>query len=452
MKEIELQDLLFEMLPPDKIARLADELGVVERESKILITQFVISMILSARSPAGARQADAFRNYVETTRQHTLHRGAYYARFTGGLEQLLESLLSDALDAADSVPLLLPKAIATVKDWLIVDSTTVKLDKALKDLYPGTGDYAALKVHKTYSIGRGNLVNYHLWAAREHDALHCVLTEEMRGYGLLVDLGYVSHSFLKECRDLGIEYVIRLKTGWKVKVSSVVEGEAAAGAFDEGPFDLAEALAGKKLRFREGRLDLDVTLTVDGQPFPLRLVALEIPGKGVCAFLTSLSRRRYSADLVGTLYRLRWEIEKDNKVNKSDFCLNALDGRKKASVHAMLYASLLGTILVNRIVHADHRTLKALWKKAPRGPLHVRLVALALGTASFALAGALARNDRTSDAWDGAVAVINGTGRDPNWRSRPSVLDTLHGFTVSPGRARKQRLAAIQHHEGIGAN
>jgi hypothetical protein len=452
MKEIELQDLLFATLPPDKIARLADELGVVERESKILITQFVISMILSARSPAGARQADAFRNYVEVTGQTELCRGAFYARFTEGLEKLLESLLSVALDAADSVPLLLPKTIATVKDWLIVDSTTIKLDKALKDVYPGTGDYAALKVHKTYSIGRGNLVNYHLWAAREHDALHCVLTEDLRGYGLLVDLGYVSHAFLNECRDLGIEHVIRLKTGWKVKVSSVVEGEAAAGAFDKGPFDLAEALAGKELRFRDGRLDLDVTLTVDGQPFSLRLVALDIPGKGMCAFLTSLARKRYSADLVGTLYRLRWEIEKDNKVNKSDFDLDALDGRKKASVHAMLYASLLSTIVVNRIVHADHRALKTLWKKAPRGPLHVRLVALALGTASFSLAGALAENDRKSAAWRGAVAVINGPGRDPNWRSRPSVLDTLHGFTVSPGRARKQRSGTSQHHDGIGTN
>ena len=31
---------------------------------------------------------------------------------------------------------LVPKSIATVKDWLIVDSTTVKLDKALKAVYP----------------------------------------------------------------------------------------------------------------------------------------------------------------------------------------------------------------------------------------------------------------------------------------------------------------------------
>jgi hypothetical protein len=181
-------------------------------------------------------------------------------------------------------------------------------------------------------------------------------------------------------------------------------------------------------------------------------VALEIPGKGVCAFLTSLDRKLYPPELVGTLYRLRWEIEKDNKVNKSDFCIDALDGRKKESVCAMIYASLLGSVLVNRIVHEDHRVLQRTFETSPRGPLHVRLVALALATAHYELARALADPERPTAAWRGAAAVIEGCGRDPNWRNRPSVLDKLHGFTVPPGRPRKQKAASAQNHEGNRAN
>ena len=36
-----------------------------------------------------------------------------------------------------------------------MDSSTVKLDDRLKGEYPGTGDYAALKVHKHFSVGVG---------------------------------------------------------------------------------------------------------------------------------------------------------------------------------------------------------------------------------------------------------------------------------------------------------
>jgi hypothetical protein len=438
----EIKTLLEETLPADKINSLAQQIGVIDRQSKIRIAQLVCSLVLTSRAPAGARQADAMRSYRKVTGQHAIHRGTFYARFDVALEKLLEELLAEAMFAADEVKTLLPPAIDTVEDWLIVDSTTVKLHDALKDIYPGTGEYAALKVHKTYSIGHGNMINYHLSPAREHDAKHCRLTEDLRGCGLLVDLGYVSHHFLLDCRHFGVEFVIRLKTGWKVNVESVIQGEVAAAAFDKGPFDLAEALAGQTLRFKDGRLDLDVALTIDGKRFALRLVALEIPGKGTCAFLTSLTRDRYDAELVGSLYRLRWDIEKDNKINKSDFGLSELDGRKAESVHAMLYASLLGTIIVNRIVHQDHLELFATWKRKPRAPMHARLVALALASAHFELAMALTEPERPTAAWKGAYAVIEGSGRDPNWRRRPSVLDVLLGFTVPPGRPRKMKAGA----------
>jgi IS4 transposase len=280
-------------------------------------------------------------------------------------------------------------------------------------------------------------VDYALSDARDHDARHFKVTKELRGYGALVDLGYVSHTFLKDCRQHEVSYVIRLKEGWKVKVDGVVTGTAAAAAFDEGPFDFATALANESLQFKDGVLDLNISLRVEGERFPLRLVALEIPGKNVCVFLTNLPRERYAAALVGDLYRLRWEIEKDNKLNKSDRDMDELDGHKKASVHIMLYSALLGSLLVNRVVHHDHRELFATWQDRPRAPFHARLVAMALAAAHSALAEAMATEDSTHPGWRSARAVLEGDGRDPNWRRRPSVLDTLFGFTAPPGRPRR---------------
>ncbi len=439
MDATELSKLLCETLPAAKVEAKAREFGAMERESKIRLVEFVMALVLTARTAAGGRQADVIRMYRDVTGQDKLHRGGFYARFNGALEKLLYELLSEAMYAADRQPVLLPSAIATVKDWLIVDSTTVKLEDELIDVYPGTGDYAALKVHKTFSIGKHNLVNMHLSSAREHDARHCVVTEELRGHGLLVDLGYASHNFLRDCRKHGVEFVIRLKSGWKVNIDKAVRGEHVASLGGDGVLRLEEALTGQTLRFEDGALDFDVHLTVDGRPFPLRLVAMEVPGQGVCAFLTSLDRERYSPELVCKLYRLRWEIEKDNKVNKSDLCLDELDGRKPCSVHTMLYAALLGTTIVNRIVHDDHRELFASWSERPRGPLHARLVAMALATASFGLAAALVDPKASDTTWLRALAVINGSGRDPNWRRRASVLDTMLGFVAPPARPRRQK-------------
>lgn len=438
----DLQKILTETLSAARVNEHGKRLRVVTRRSKISLWELVLSLILTARTSAGGRQADALRHYRKLTGQEELYRGAFYARFTGALAALMKDLLDDAIEAVLGESILLPPAIATVKDWLIIDSSTVKLHDELIFDYLGTGDYAALKVHKTYSIGRHNLVDYVISDARDHDARHFKVTEELRGCGVLVDLGYVSHTLLKDCLKHGVSYVIRLKDGWKVKVEGIVTGAAAAAVFDEGPFDFAAALANETLRFEKGVVDLDISLCVDKERFPLRLVALEVPGKNVCVFLTNLPRDRYPATLVGDLYRLRWEIEKDNKLNKSDRDMDELDGQKTASVHIMLFAALLGSILVNRVVHHDHQDLFATWKERPRAPFHARLVAMALAASHSALAEALATEDLAHPAWRAARAVLEGDGRDPNWRSRPSVLDTLFGFTAPPGRPRRAKLAA----------
>jgi hypothetical protein len=456
MDATQFETLVRQQLPVELVERLGDELGIVERQSKVRLTELVMSLVLTARTAAGGRQADALRHYRETTGQKKLVRGTFYARFNDGLAKLMEELLAAALDAVESQPVLLPPPIATVQDWLIVDSTTIKLHDNLIGKYRGTGDYAALKVHKTYSIGRSNMVNYQLAPARRHDANYCVLTEDLRGHGLLVDLGYVSHDYLRSCEEFGVKTVIRLKSGWKVNVEKVIEGAAVAAMIDGEVLDFATALADKQLKFVDGRMELDVALTVKGKRFPMRLVGLEIPGKNVCLFLTNLDRRQYSAQLVGQLYRLRWEIEKDNKMNKSDEGADELDGEKPASVHTMLYASLIASLLVNSVVHRDHQELFEIPpEKRKQGPMHARLVALALGAVHGSLSETIANRESPSSAWDRALNVLEGSARDPNWRRRPSVLDTLFGFVAQPGRPRRQSVVAslnIDHQINRGAS
>ena len=101
----------------------------------------------------------------------------------------------------------LPGIVGGVTDWRIVDSSTVGLHKRLKEIYPGTGDYAAIKVHKIMSVGSGTTISYHFSPAREHDARHLALDESWRGLGLLIDLGYASLKRLRECERYGVRVV-----------------------------------------------------------------------------------------------------------------------------------------------------------------------------------------------------------------------------------------------------
>lgn len=329
MDPTKLAEVMRTALPREKVMAFARELKVVERESVIDIVELVNALVLTSRSPAGGRQADVLRAYIDATHVKPA-RGAFYARFNTKLEQLFERLALESLAAAQNDPILLPDVLQGVKDWIIIDSETVKLHRDLLATYPGAGDYAALKIHKAFSLGRHNTIDYEITPARMHDSKCFNVTEALRGYGLVFDLGYASHDRLRACLRHDVRFVVKLKTGWKARLKSVDVGEART--LFEGT-DFADAVALKQLSFEDGVLDAEVVLGSGSDAYTARLVAVETPSKGVCVFLTNLDRERYPPKVVSDLYRLRWEIEKSNKLDKSDFCLEDLDCRK-VSRHA----------------------------------------------------------------------------------------------------------------------
>jgi hypothetical protein len=444
MDGAKLKAVLTAALPAARVRELGRELGVVERQSLVVLEELVNALVLTAGAPSGGRQADVLRTYVESTGTHPV-RGTFYARFNDRLEALLERLLQDSLEQIAEEPVLLPPCLRTVHDWLVIDSETVKLHESLKEEYPGTGDYAAVKVHKLYSLGRHNLVDFRFSPARDHDSRWCTVDESMRGYGLLMDLGYASHDRLRACLKHDVSFVVKLKTGWKARLNAVAQGEML-GLFAGTEF--SEALALGSLSCHQGRLDADVILGSGSKQYGARLVALEVQGKGLCVFLTNLPRSTYSVELVGDLYRLRWEIEKNNKLDKSDFRLDELDCRKPCSARTMLYASLLGSLIASRLTHADHCVLAASAKPLTRGPMHVRLVAMALSAMNGSLTRALHR--ARPGQWKQLAETVRHLSVDPNWRRRPSVLDRLLGFVASSDATERQKEIAPRQEKIAG--
>ena len=150
----EVREVFEAMLPQEEIDRLCKEFGVVQRQRKRNLAMFVRAMVISAGTPGGAYQADVLRSYLEfeVPAGGTI---AFYRWFDEPLERFMAVLADRALAYTRAQEVDSSGPLCGVKDWYIVDSTTVTVRDALREEFPGTGDYAALKVRSPLRRLRG---------------------------------------------------------------------------------------------------------------------------------------------------------------------------------------------------------------------------------------------------------------------------------------------------------
>ena len=216
---------IFTSIAEEKIIKsFAEECEIQKRDRKKDVILLVRSMIAAAAAGEGGRQAAVMRLYLENGGKH-LGRSGFYRWFDDRLNKKMTLLAENALRVARDEAIDLPGyPTKFVSDWHIFDSTTVKVDDDLFDVFPGVGDYAAIKLHKRLSLGRGTVVDYHVSPAREHDSQHLLIDESMRGLGILIDLGYASLDTISKCQKHGVHFVMRLKDGWKPRITKIGRG------------------------------------------------------------------------------------------------------------------------------------------------------------------------------------------------------------------------------------
>jgi len=426
----EVRQVFEAMLPQDEIDRLCQECGVIERQRKLNLGMLVRAMVISAGTPGGAYQADILRSYLECEVPRVT-RAAFYRWFDAPLERCMEALAERALAYARAQQVDLPGPLSGVTDWYIVDSTTVRVRDALFDAFPGTGDYAAMKVHKVLSVGCGAPVRYHFSPAREHDSRHLTIDESWRGCGLLADLGYASIARLQACEAHEVRFVIRLKDNWKPKVDYIARGQVSQEFFPGTDLD---ALLEEEPLLLDGRaIDADVHVGGATHPLHLRLVGVQTP-KGYCFFLTNLPPRIGPLQ-VADLYRVRWEVELSIRLDKSVNRLDEIDAERSCSVKTLLHASLIASTIAALLAHTHNLKTRPSQAGAPRteAPLHPRLLALQLAVSCQSIAEAChLKGVVAKRRWEKIAELLTHSGKDPNWRRRPSVLDQLRGWKRQP--------------------
>ena len=437
----DVREVFETILPEEALMAAVQAAGFQTRERKLDALRLLRAMVISAATGYGGRQADVMRFYFESGGEQVV-RGGFYRWFGTALEAVMEAVRERALGYVARQKRDLPGWLGRhVRDWIIVDSSTVKLDDRLVEEYPGTGEYAALKVHKHFSVGIGATVAYHLSPAREHDSPHLRIDASWAGLGLLADLGYASLRLLEDCEHHDVRYVIRLKESWKPKVDVIARG-TVNGTFFEGS-DLDGLIDSGTLVLDGKAIDADVRVGSANSPIACRMVAVEGP-KGYCFYLTNLPAA-VGPRQVADLYRVRWEIESDNKLDKSCLQLDRIGARTGPAVRALVHASLVGSMIVGLLVH-HHRRRETRpprdGAERTRAPVHPQSLARALGSAAQSFAAALElTGEAATRRWRELANYLEHLGKDPNWRRRPSILDQLRGWRVRPGRPRKARNA-----------
>ena len=128
-------------------------------------------------------------------------------------------------------------------------------------------------------------------------------------------------------------------------------------------------------------------------------------------------------------------MELSLRLDKSGHRLDQIDAERSCSVKTLLHASLIASILTALLAHIHNRQTRPPQEGAPRtqAPLHPRRLALQLAVSCQSIAQACAlQGAAAKQRWQQIAAVLMHSGRDPNWRRRPSVLDQLRGWNRQP--------------------
>jgi hypothetical protein len=431
----DVRQVLEAILPDEAIEGLCLQFGVIERQRKLDLGTLVRAMVIAAGTPGGAYQADVLRSYLESAGPRVA-RSAFSRWFDAPLEQCMAALAERALAYARAQEVDLSGMVGEVKDWYIVDSTTVTVRDALREEFPGAGEYAAVKVHTVLSVGCGAPVRYHFSPAREHDSRHPQIDESWRGSGVLADLASASLARLRACHEYHVRVVIRLQDDWKPKVARIARGHVAHEFFP-GP-DL-DALIEARFLVRDGRAsDADARVGNPKHPLHLRLVGVHTP-TGYGFFLTNLPPR-IGPRQVADLSRVRWEVELSIRLDTSVHRLDQIDAERPCSLKTLLHASRIASTLAALLAPTHNLKTRPSQPGAPRteAPLHPRLLALQLGVSCQSMAEACQLKGVTAKRrWEKIAAWLTHAGTDPHWRRRPSVLDQLRGWKRQPVARKK---------------
>jgi hypothetical protein len=275
------------------------------------------------------------------------------------LQEVLQLALRQQLEPiCDRLPL---GSLTSFGRVLLEDSTQCRLHAKLADAFKGSGGSAspsAVKIDLIYDVMHHSLLEMYLsdgTAADQGRAL--AIVPHLRQDDLVLrDLGYLHLESLRQIEAQDAWYLSRLSKGVDVSL----EADAQAPAL---------VLVEHFQRYYPDESVIDLSVFIGHERVPCRLLAYRLPDHVVQErrrkaleearkkgrklsqeyldwlsfglYITNVTQQVWPPKVVGTVYRLRWQVELTFKNWKSLLNIHVLKGTRPERIECMLYGRLI---------------------------------------------------------------------------------------------------------------
>jgi len=349
---------------PEKLETLARQSKFIQRSSSKLTGKDFVELMTTELMGEPAVSLEGLCDLlVDLNPQAEMSSQGLHQRFNDAaviyLEKVFQLALRQQLEPiCDRLPL---GALAPFGRVLLEDSTQCSLHEKLAGAFKGSGGSAspsAVKIDLIYDVLHHSLLEMHLsdgTAADQGRAL-AIVPHLRPGDLVLRDLGYLSLESLRQIEAQEAWYLSRLSKGVEV----YLEADAQAPAL---------VLVEHFQRYYPDDTVIDLPVFIGHQRVACRLLAYRLPDHVVQKrrrkaleearkkgrtlsqayldwlsfgfYITNVSQQVWPPKVVGTVYRLRWQVELTFKNWKSLLNIHVLKGTRPERIKCIIYGRLI---------------------------------------------------------------------------------------------------------------
>lgn len=369
----DIKEKISEIFQPSTLFNLARESKFIQRSTSLLQGKDFIELMTAASIDLQAvpleRLCSKLREInpkADLTAQSLMERinRPESASFLKTIFQ--KSIENGLINIVEQVP---PELLRPFNNVYLEDCSECALNEELQEDFKGSNggaSKASVKLDFIYEIIQRTIFSVELTDRRSPDQKlaerHLDIIKE--GDLWIRDLGFFDVTVLKMIDAMGAYFLSRLHASAHVYLNKE----------DEHPTDLAEYIN----RNYPNTAVIDLQVFVTAEKLPCRLVAYRAPQelaekrrreankeakkKGrtqkqaninrldFSFFITNVPKGIWKAEIVGTVYTVRWQVELIFKNWKSSLKIHYLKGTNPDRIRCLLYGKLISIVIIN-IIH-----------------------------------------------------------------------------------------------------
>jgi len=289
------------------------------------------------------KSLETLRRLVQNYFCSKLSRGGFWERLaTKKLRETLESMACSLIGTIVG-PLMFGSdllKILGVSAILIIDSTSSSLPKKAKDIFPAPRKNvtpAAVKLHLCFDLLKGAVNWFNITEGTSHDRNSFPDVSSLRNKLIIFDLGYWDYTLFAAIKAAGGFFLTRIKSSASIKIIEVVDG---LPKHFEGWYLFDRKLPDKKSDLIEvvGRLSMNSKMYLD-----VRIIGFFNPT--TMKYHWYITNLLAPAEMIYSLYRLRWQIELIFKSMKATFRLADFSTSNPNIIMTLVLSSLISAML-----------------------------------------------------------------------------------------------------------